>query len=263
MPQRSASHDQENDSSDFPPVIACATCGRPSCEGCASALPAAASGAPCPLPWEGQRGGVRAFVKTALLSVEQPELTFASASSMTLGRAFSFALLCETFALSSFGFAGLAWGYFMMPRWITQLLLTPYFWPTAGAILLILVAGMLVVHLAWGALLERGIKAQQLPTERKQGLCFGLYACGWDFITSPLGVVCALLFRGRRAGSSLLAALRVPTHAMRHYLSGRGLDESERQLALRHLTRGFLRGSLVLLAVLLSAGVGGLLSVWP
>jgi hypothetical protein len=198
-----------------------------------------------------------------LLSVEQPDVTFGATGSMTWGRALSFAFLCETFALCSFGILGLLLGYLVMPLWTTQLLLTPSFWPAAGVLLSALVAGMVTIHLAWGRLLEQAIAAQGRPAEKLQGLCFGLYACGWDFITSPMGITCALLLRGRGAGGALLAALRVPSQAMGHYLRGRGLDEPERKAALRHVTRALLRGAIGALVLLLAAGVSALIYIWP
>ena len=67
------------------------------------------------------------------------------------------------------------------------------------------------------------------------GARFGLYACGWDLMTSPLGVVCALLLRGPVRGLAPIgAAARAARPAQRAYLTAcRGFDEAAGRRALR------------------------------
>ena len=89
----------------------------------------------------------------------------------------------------------------------------------------------------------------------RRGLRFGLYACGWDLITLPLGLAVTALVSGfgaaRRAAPLGLTA---PRHAAEAYLTGmHGLTPDVARQAARKAA--FLTGISALAALL----VGGLL----
>jgi hypothetical protein len=100
-----------------------------------------------------------------------------------------------------------------------------------------LLAGtMLVLHLLWALSLELhiGLVARR-GFHFRATLCFTLYSCGWDLVTSPLGFVLAWAQFGLRGGlQHLRRATRAPQLAMQAYLvSVRGLPRPQaRGLAL-------------------------------
>jgi hypothetical protein len=75
--------------------------------------------------------------------------------------------------------------------------------------------------------------------KRGRGLRFGLYACGWDLVTLPLGIFMVALSDGpAAAGRALGAALTTPSAATRAYLAGfHALDRERAQKAARHAGR--------------------------
>ncbi len=93
---------------------------------------------------------------------------------------------------------------------------------------------MVALHAAHGVGLDLG--ARRLGAKKRgRGLRFGLYACGWDLVTLPLGL--AVVAIGDGLGDALRTAplsLTVPSRAARAYLIGvHRLDEAEAKRAAR------------------------------
>lgn len=182
-----------------------------------------------------------AFVQTVLLTAEHPKLCFGHLSREGFGRALAFALLCESLAISSFFLVAAVVSGLILPQVTARILFSPEV--LQGSVLVIggLAVAMVLLHLLWGEFLERGVRSAGLALDRPRGLRFGLYACGWDFLTSPIGLFGATRARGRHFLAPMLAAGRVPRQAMDHYLTDcRQLSPTERKLALRHMTLLFL-----------------------
>jgi hypothetical protein len=87
---------------------------------------------------------------------------------------------------------------------------------------------MVALHALHGVLIDRAARALG-SKKRGRGLRFGLYACGWDLVTMPFGLLLVALTEG--AGAAKRAAtlgLSVPSQAARAYLSGVHALDAER-----------------------------------
>ena len=78
---------------------------------------------------------------------------------------------------------------------------------------------MVLLHVLWGLCIELGVATTGGRARFAQGLRFGLYACGWDLVTSPAGLVGSLISRGfTGAWRPVIQAARVPRAALRAYV---------------------------------------------
>jgi hypothetical protein len=205
------------DDGDIPPTVTCAICRRTDCGGCEPGAPLPQSA--MSLAWEGGDGHwMRRLWFTALASSTQPLRTFGALPDGRLGPALVFALLAEILAIGSVGCLLALCALAVDPGLSARILTTPSFCILALALVLGLSLIMVGLHLAWGICLELG--ARRTGTAHfRHGMRFGLYACGWDLLTSPAGVLEGLLSRGFvDAWHPILAAVRVPGVALRAYL---------------------------------------------
>jgi hypothetical protein len=97
---------------------------------------------------------------------------------------------------------------------------------------------MVVLHVIHGLAIDRAARRAG-SRKRGRGLRFGLYACGWDLVTLPLGLFAVALSDGpTAAGRALGAALTTPAIATRAYLGGfHALDPERARAAARHAGR--------------------------
>jgi hypothetical protein len=105
----------------------------------------------------------------------------------------------------------------------------------AGPALAAMMVGLHVLH---GLAIDRA--AQRFGSKKRgRGVRFGLYACGWDLVTLPLGLLVVALGDGpTAAGKALGAALTTPALATRAYLGGfHALDPQRVRAAARHAGR--------------------------
>jgi hypothetical protein len=119
---------------------------------------------------------------------------------------------------------------------------------------------MVGLHLLWGVCLDVGAQQPRAGKSGWQGGArFGLYACGWDLLTSPFGVFGSLLTRGPlRAWLPIGAAVRAPLLAQHAYLAFcLGADEAAQRRA-RRLAMFVVVGGLCFLILLLAAAVASL-----
>jgi hypothetical protein len=139
---------------DIPPAIACATCGRPSCEGCASDSEVDRSG-PSVLPWEEVGVGRHSsLVETSVLTATRPDLAFGRLTPGSTGKALSFALWCEGWAVGSFSLAWAAVFYALFPFVASRMASSPAVVLLATSILFALIVFVVLVHALWGIGLE-------------------------------------------------------------------------------------------------------------
>jgi len=133
-----------------------------------------------------------------------------------VGKALLFALLSESLALGGTGLLWLTLPWLLLPGLLLRLAREPWAWALSAAVHASLVLFLLVAHAAWGLALELGVRAAGDRADLSLGLRFGLYACGWDLITSPLGVLYLLRRASRRstALAPLRDALRAPVPAL-------------------------------------------------
>jgi hypothetical protein len=230
-----------------PPISVCVVCGLSTCAGCARVSEALRTA----LPWEdSKRGWVVRLWETALATSLEPQRFFGELPSGRVAPALGFAVVAESCALGSVALlvaAGLALG---APEFTAQLLASSDArWAFSG-LWLGSVLLMVVLHTLWGLCLDAGA-GRRTPTQSwAQGLRFGLYACGWDLLTSPIGALSALLTRGPFAAwAPIGAAARAPRLAQRAYLEGcRSASDEARRRAAR-LSLGVVGGALATLGL--------------
>lgn len=217
--------DSAVDWAEVPATVVCAACGDPDCAGCVVDEHKTASGVIAIIPWE--RRGVSVFRKlwqTSTLATAHARTFFGMLPDGDAGAALAFALLAETLAVTglALGFASVALialpslpALLMQDAELRRLVLRG---SLAGVIVLML--GMVSLHAAHGVALD--VAAQRAGGQGpRRGLRFGLYACGWDVITLPFGLLITALVSGfaaaRRAAPLGLTA---PMQAAEAYLTG-------------------------------------------
>lgn len=223
---------------DVPPVVACASCGSAACDGrCTTVPPKEAKEAL--LPWEsGDSPALYSLFETARATAVAPEHSFGRLAQGSLKQAFWFAFLCELLALFSLFAVGVGGAALLFWRLAVQLLVDPRAWGVLLFALPLLSLIMVALHAIWGLVLERSVGGVGRSTDANRGLRFGLYACGWDLLTSPLGLFASVLAHGPEGLWVPIAAARVPRRAMHSYLETcRGLTPTERAAALAHSAR--------------------------
>lgn len=173
----------------------------------------------------------------------------------TVATAFNYAFVAEFWAVLSWtvpwalGFSAL------FPRLTWHMISSPLVLALGFAILLFLVLGVVGIHMWWGLAVEWGVSRAGARASLPTGLRFGLYACGWDLMTSPAGLVTHVAQDGWQRGFSLVrAGAQVPRTAVNAYLvAGRGLSETGRRTALWTAIWITTAGLLLALGALVSA----------
>jgi hypothetical protein len=85
---------------------------------------------------------------------------------------------------------------------------------------LLLVVAMVSVHAAHGLALDFAARRCG-ARKRGRGLRFGLYACGWDLITLPFGLITLALLEGFPAARRAVPlGLTAPMQSAEAYLAG-------------------------------------------
>jgi hypothetical protein len=235
MSAMNAARSTNRDDEAVPPVAVCVRCGLATCGGCAPVLPSAQVFTP--LPWEDSpRHWIERLWLTALSSSTEPERVFGELSVGRVTPALGFAILAETLALGSLVLLGSAALWLAAPDLARQLVHHPGAIGGALALLAGAVSFMLVLHALWGISLDVGAGLGHGPIDIRQGARFGLYACGWDLMTSPLGLFWSLIAAGPLRGfASVGAAARAARPAQRAYLEacrGYGADARRRGVRL-------------------------------
>jgi hypothetical protein len=215
-----------------PPVSLCARCGLASCGGCSSAPVLASSR----MPWEDTpRPWLERLWQTALDTSTDPERVFAELTTGSVFPALGFAILAETLALGSLVLLGSGALWLAAPDLGRRLAGDPEAIAAGIGLLAGSVLLMLVLHVLWGICLDVGAGFGRGPLDVRHGARFGLYACGWDLMTSPIGVFWSLLFAGPLRGFAPVgAAARAFRPAQRAYLEAcRGHGAAARRRGVR------------------------------
>jgi hypothetical protein len=155
-----------------------------------------------------------------------------------LWRALAFAIWAELAAAASLGASALAIGLVLSPRFSLTYLRVDRTWLWMAALVAAFAALMVFLHLLWGLSLSVCLRRAAHSGGLKQSVAFGLYACGWDLLTSPLGALVALITTGGKSAlATVQAGARAPRPALSAYLRGqRQLDStSARRVALASL----------------------------
>jgi hypothetical protein len=197
--------------SEVPATVVCATCGLPECS-CDTDRPSAFSGVLAIVPWERPGSALSSRLwATAKLCTLSPDAFFAALPPGGLVAPLAFALLAELLAALGLGATLGAAALFIVPGLFAELagniplrgvILRALAWGVPG-----LALAMVLLHAGHGAALDAAARRQG-SSQAGRGLRFGLYSCGWDLVTLPLGLL-------------LLTFTDGPISALRH--SARGL----------------------------------------
>jgi hypothetical protein len=244
---------------DVPAAVVCAVCGDAECAGCAGLdEPTNASGVLAIVPWERPgASATRRLWTTAKLTTQSSETFFGALPDGDPVAALRFALICEVLAVTGLCVALVPVALLFAPWLATAVVHDPALRTLLGRALACAIPGvglvMVAVHAAHGIGLDLGARRQGAQ-RRGRGLRFGLYACGWDLVTLPLGL--ALIAIGDGMGAALRAAplsLTVPGRAARAYLIGvQRLDEQQAGRAARFALAVSV-GALALVAAIVAA----------
>ncbi|MES1173964.1 MAG: hypothetical protein ABUL62_06510 [Myxococcales bacterium] len=222
---RAQRDDSAFDLIDVPATVVCAACGDPGCPGCAIEEPTNQSGVVAIIPWE--RPGVgfwRRLWQTSTLATVHARTFFGAIPDGDVSTALSFALVCETLAVAGLGIGAGLIALLCLPSLPALLIedanLRSSVVRGAGFGSFVLMLAMVSLHAIHGVALD--VAARRFGGRRSgPGLRFGLYACGWDLITLPFGLLATALISG--FGSARKAAplgLTAPRQASEAYLIG-------------------------------------------
>jgi hypothetical protein len=218
--------DDPNDSFDVPAAVLCAFCGQADCQGCC-AVDDQESGVVAIVPWERPGAGTWSRMwSTASASTLGAETFFAALPDGELNPAVRFAVLAELLAVASMITLLVPLAAIALPGLTLELVSNPGMrmaalrWISLGVPLL--AAWMVVAHATHGAALDVGARRHGGRPQRRRALRFGLYACGWDLMTGPLGALMTLLSPGgrRAVGDLLSAATTAPRRSSMALLRG-------------------------------------------
>jgi hypothetical protein len=220
---------------EVPATVVCATCGLPECN-CEVDRPSTFSGVVAIVPWE--RPGATLLSRlwaTAKLCTLSPGEFFSALPPGGVLAPLGFAMLSELLAALGLCVTLGAVALLVLPALGPQLLESAALrsligrgvaWGVPALMLL-----MLLLHAAHGLALDAAARRQG-SRQLGRGLRFGLYSCGWDLVTLPLGLLLLTLTDGPLTALRHSArGLRAPNSAALAYLSH--VHHFEHQVAAR------------------------------
>ena len=217
-PARQDSDEDTVDSIDVPAAVICAWCGRGDCAGCAKER-SGASGVIAIVPWERPLSAWPGrFFATVQATTRGAEGFFRSLPDGPISPAFRFAVIAEILAVSSTAALVAPLVVLAIPGLLVRFLSNE---DTRRAVLLATLVGIagFTLLLVGAHALHGFVLAPEVS--RTRGLRLGFYACGWDFGSSPAGVVAATYSEGGGAGFSLLgASVTAPSRSIDAALAG-------------------------------------------
>jgi hypothetical protein len=251
---------------EVPAAVVCALCGSPDCLGCdvLPDEPTHASGVVAIVPWEhSAQPLITRWWSTARLATLSHRSFFSALPDGEIRTALTFAIVSELVAVSGLVLTGLLCALPLVPS-LPRLLVSDAI--VRGAILdavlwgvPLLSAIMVSLHALHGVMTDWAAEREG-SKRRGRGLRFGLYGCGWDVVTLPLGLVIVGLTQGFGAAARALPfGLTAPVQSVRAYLSGvHALSEDRARHAARRAGRWT---ALSLVALLLVASVAAFVSI--
>ena len=209
---------------EVPAAVLCATCGQADCPGCTAASDTE-SGVVAIVPWERTGALWTRLWATAEASTLGAEAFFAVLPDGELPPAMRFAVIAELLAVLSIAMTLVPLAALVLPNVALEVLQSPAMRASAmrwfGLGVPALTLWMVFAHVTHGAALDAGARRQGARPARRRAMRFGLYACGWDLMSGPLGALVVLVTRGVHDAVSLAeVAMRVPKRASAALLSG-------------------------------------------
>lgn len=219
------SDDDAFDTAEVPAAVVCARCGSPDCLGC-DAIDEVThpSGVIAIIPWERPIGSAWTRLWTTALAVSlRSEAFFGPISKGELSAPLRFSFACELIAVSSVAatLAGLVFA--IIPGLTIDMMSDPASRVLVAKLLLLGIPGLtgllIVGHLLWAWTLDFGARRAGARSHRSQALRFGMYTTGLDLMSSPIGLLYALIAQGSFTASRMLpAAIETPAVASRALL---------------------------------------------
>lgn len=217
-------HEEPPDIFDVPAAVLCARCGQPDCAGCEDA-DLEGSGVVAIVPWERPGATWVRLWATARATTVGADSFFAALPDGPVRPAAGFAILAELLAVASMFVFLVPILAIALPGLAAAIVTDPHL--RGRALFWIIVAvpalsvWMAIAHAAHGFALDVGARRHGGRSQRRRALRFGLYACGWDLMSGPLGALAAALVEGRKAaGAALASSMRVPSRATLALLQG-------------------------------------------
>jgi hypothetical protein len=250
---------------EIPAAVLCAACGRADCDGCFAA-DEDASGVIAIVPWErtdSDETGWQRLWSTANATTQGAETFFGALPKGQLGAAFRFALIAEGLAVASMLSALLAVLIgvlgFVFPALLKTVLLDPSLrnevlrWLALGVPLLTF--WMVFIHAVHGLAVDAAARRQGGSKRRNHALRFGLYACGWDLMVSPIGAV-VVLFNDGMLSMLALAKLGMTVPGVAANALLRGIYALDAAAADRARFRAVVIATMLVVVSLLAVVVG-------
>ena len=208
---------------EVPATVVCAMCGLPECS-CDVDRPSAFSGVVAIVPWERPGGTVLSRLwATAKLGTLSPGPFFSALPPGGLAAPLLFGVLAELLSalglVVTFGALAVLVLPALGPELLDNLALRRLIVQIVAWGVPALSLGMVLLHAAHGVALDAAARREG-SKQPGRGLRFGLYGCGWDLVTLPLGLLLLTLTDG-------------PLTALRH--SARGLT-APNKAALAYMT---------------------------
>ncbi|HEX9298010.1 MAG TPA: hypothetical protein VF881_19355 [Polyangiaceae bacterium] len=204
--------DEEVDSIDVPAAVVCTRCGRGDCLGCLEER-TGASGVMAIVPWErSQQTWPTRFFATVQATTRGAEGFFCALPDGAVSPAFRFAVLAEVFAVGSTAAIIAPLVVLGIPGLLLRFLTNGSTRGVVGLATLVGVVGFTTLLVAAHALHGLSLGG---AASRSRALRLGLYACGWDFGSSPAGAVAATCSDGLRSGVALVvSSVTAPSRAI-------------------------------------------------
>lgn len=236
---------------EIPPITRCTTCLALDCEGCSRTVERRA------LAWEMARGNLsRRLWLTARQSLQAGRVSCLDADNARPGAALSFALVAELLACTSIVLLLLCLVSLVFPAGAAFFFSEPSALLAAFELGAALAVFMVLVHALWGLGLELTLWSNGAGFDLRRGVTFALYTCGWDLVTSPIGLVLSVAERGLLPGlDQVREAARVPREAVARYIAVTRGAPRERVAAMVRL-------SFVLPALATAAMLAVLVTAW-
>src|SRR5262249_33734062 len=134
--------------------------------------------------------------RTALVSSTDPLGTFGELPEGAVRPAFTFAVLAEMVAIGSIAVLVALGALAATPKFAARVLSDPAVLGLIAGAVALTSLGMVALHALWGICLELGVVVSGGTPRFGLGMRFGLYACGWDLLTSPAGLLQGVASRG-------------------------------------------------------------------
>lgn len=224
-PRPIVSDDDAFDTAEVPATVVCARCGSPDCLGCEAPDEVThPSGVIAIIPWERPIGSAWSRLwSTALAVTLRAEAFFGPISKGDIASPLRFSIACELIAVSSVFLTLAATVFAIIPGLTIDMMSDPSARSLVIKIVLLAIPGLtsllVVGHLLWAWSLDFGARRAGARSHRSQALRFGMYTTGLDLMSSPIGLLHALITQGSFTASRMLpAAIETPAVAARALL---------------------------------------------